>query len=386
MEEHLLAYFSQLLSPFYYPALVVVAVYFFIFSLANHYEMWRFTLAPEVFDGQMVSVLIPARNEEQHIERCLNSLQNQLYKNYEILVLNDNSTDKTLEIINRIAAVDNRIRVFDGKPLPNDWYGKPFALHQLTQQARGDIMIFTDADTIHLPTSISWAVTNMQELKADLVSGYIGQIFKTFGEVITVPLMFFLTGFVIPLFINRFVKVHWFSAAIGQFITVKREVFEAIGGCEIFKKKTSEDIYMCRYIKSKGYSTRFLNITEHVKCRMYNGYYSAVEGIGKNIFDFLGKNTIVLFLAMIAVFFFLFLPFPLLAGCIVTGSPWTLQIIIVVVLYTLTWLFMFLGQRLNWWYGLLWPLLYLNLLYMAAWSWFRTISGKGFFWKDRVVR
>jgi chlorobactene glucosyltransferase len=118
---------------------------------------------------------------------------------------------------------------------------------------------------------------------------------------------------------------------------------------------------------------------------MYNGYKAAVEGIGKNIFDFMGKKTIVLFFTMIMEFFSLFFPFPLLIGGIITGSPWTLHIIFVVVLYTLTWLFMFLGQRLNWLYGFLWPLLYLNLLYMAAWSWFRTVSGRGFLWKDRVV-
>jgi chlorobactene glucosyltransferase len=198
-------------------------------------------------------------------------------------------------------------------------------------------------------------------------------------------MIYFLTGFVIPLFLNRFVKVHWFSAAIGQFIAVKREVFEAIGGCESFKKKTSEDIYMCRYIRSKGYNTRFLNICDHVKCRMYTGYYSALEGIGKNIFDFLGKNTVLLFLLIIVVFFFLFFPFPLLFFCIAYASPWTLHILAVVVLYTLTWLFMFLGQRLNWWYGFLWPLLFLNLIFMAAWSWFRTVSGRGFSWKDRKV-
>ncbi|MDR0497126.1 MAG: glycosyltransferase, partial [Treponema sp.] len=292
----MLTYLAELLSPFYYPVLVVAAAYFFILSLANHYEMWRCALPPEITDGQMVSVLVPARNEEAHIERCLNSLRNQLYKNYEILVLNDNSGDKTLEIINGIAATDNRVRVFDGKPLPEDWYGKPFAMHQLTQQARGEILIFTDADTVHSPASIAWAVTNMQGLKADLISGYVGQIFKSFGEVITVPLMFCLTGFIIPLFLNRFVNVHWFSAAIGQFIAVKREVFDAIGGCESFKKKTSEDIYMCRRIRSKGYSTRFLNITEYVSCRMYDGYRCAIEGIGKNIFDFLGKNTLLIFL------------------------------------------------------------------------------------------
>jgi chlorobactene glucosyltransferase len=376
---------AEILSPLYYPLLLVTSTYFFMMSLANHYEMWRFTLASEIFDGPLVSVLIPARNEEQNIERCLASLQHQVYRDFEILVLNDNSTDRTMEILKRIAAGDKRIRVLNGKPLPNEWYGKPFALHQLTQEAKGEIFIFTDADTIHSPTSIAWAITNMQGLKADMLSGYIGQIFKSFGEVITVPLMFFLTGFAIPLFLNRFVKVPWFTAAIGQFIVIKRNVFNAIGGCEIFKKKTSEDIYLSRFVKHKGYSTRFLNITEHVKCRMYKGYYESVQGIGKNIFDFMGKRTPVMFVAMIAVFFFLFFPFPLLFGCIASGSPWTLHIIAVVVLNTLTWLFMFLGQRLNWWYGLLWPLFFLNLLYMAAWSWFRTVSGKGFLWKDRVV-
>ncbi|MDR0555379.1 MAG: glycosyltransferase family 2 protein [Treponema sp.] len=378
---------SELLSPFYYDALIIVASYFFFLSLANHYEMWRFTLATELFDGPLVSVLVPARNEERNIERCLNSLRNQVYKNFEILVLNDNSTDNTAAILDRIAASDSRVRVFSGTTLPEDWYGKPFALHQLTQRAKGEIFIFTDADTVHGPTGISWAVSNMLGLKADMISGYIGQIFGSFGEVITVPLMYFLTGFIIPLFMNRrFMKIACFSAAVGQFIVIRSDVFRAIGGCESFKKKTSEDIYMARYVKKMGYSTRFLNITDHVKCRMYNGYRSAVEGIGKNVFDFLGKNTLVLFLMAAAVFFFLFFPFPLLFFCAARFSPWTPHILIVVILYTLTWIFMFLNQRLNWWYGFLWPLLFLNLLYMAAWSWFRTISGRGFLWKDRVVR
>jgi chlorobactene glucosyltransferase len=347
--------------------------------------MWRFTHGPEIFDKPLVSVLIPARNEEENIERCLNSLRNQLYKNYEILVINDNSTDGTGKILDRIAAEDSRVRVFTGNLLPDDWYGKPYALHQLSSHARGEILIFTDADTVHSPASISWAVTNMQCLKVDMISGFIGQVFMTFGEIITVPLMFFLTGFVIPLFLNRFTKMSCFSAAIGQYIVIRHEVFKAIGGCQEFKKKTSEDIYMSRLVKRKGYSTRFLNITEHVNCRMYDGYHNAIEGIGKNVFDFLGKNTLVIFLMAVAVLFFLFFPFPLLLGCIINKSPWTIHILIVNILYSLTWLFTFLGQRLNWWYGLLWPLMFLNLLYVAAWSWFRTVSGRGFLWKDRKV-
>jgi chlorobactene glucosyltransferase len=381
----MLLFLSELLSPYYYNILIALALYLFIFSLANHYEMWRFTHGPEIFDGPLVSVLIPARNEEKNIERCLASLRNQLYKNYEILVINDNSTDNTKLILDRIAAEDNKVKVLNGKPLPDDWYGKPFALHQLSAYANGEIFLFTDADTVHNPSSVSWAVTNLHYLKADMISGYIGQVFDSFGEIITVPLMFFLTGFIIPLFLNRFTGLPWFSAAIGQYIAIKRDVFRQIGGCESFKKKTSEDIYMSRLVKRKGFSTRFLSITEHVSCRMYDGYHSAIEGIGKNIFDFFGKNSFALFPAAIGVFFFLFFPFPLLFGCIITSSQWIVNIIIINILYTLTWIFMFLGQRLNWLYGFLWPLLFLNLLYMAAWSWFRTVTGKGFVWKDRKV-
>lgn len=378
-------HFIELASPFYFYALIIAASYFFILSLANHYEMWRFSHGPEIFDGPLVSVLIPMRNEEENAKKCIASLQNQLYKNYEILVINDNSGDKTGEILTELAASDERIKVYNGKPLPDDWYGKPFALHQLSSHAKGEILLFTDADTIHNPASISWAVTNLQKLNVDMISGYIGQIFKSFGEIVTVPLVFFLTGFIIPLHINRFSKSSVFSAAIGQFIAIKHDVFNAIGGCEKFKKKTSEDIYMSRYVKKKGYSTRFLNICEHVQCRMYIGYNDAIKGIGKNVFDFLGKNTLVIFLMLIAVIFFLFLPFPLLIGCIITKSPWILHVLIVNCLYTLTWIFTFLGQRLNWLYAFIWPLFFLNLCYMAVWSWFRTISGKGFLWKDRKV-
>jgi len=377
--------FLPLLSTVYYYALVVIATYFFMLSLANHYEMMRFTYGPEIFDGPLVSVLIPVRNEEKFIERCLNSLRDQRYQNYEILALNDNSTDKTQEILERMAREDDRIKIFTGMPLPDNWYGKPFALHQLTQKAKGEIYLFTDADTIHNPASISWAVTNIQRLKTDMVTGYIGQIFNTFGEIITVPLMFFLTGFVIPLTLNRLTRSSIFSAAIGQFIAIKRDVFNAIGGCESFKKKTSEDIYLSRVIKRKGYSCRFLNITEHISCRMFNGYWDAIRGIGKNVFDFLGKNTMILFFMILGVLFFLIMPLPLLTYFIITSSPFINHMIYVNLLYTLTWIFMFLGQRLDWKYGFLWPLIFLNLLFLASWSWYRTVSGRGFLWKDRKV-
>ena len=227
----------ELVLNIYFIAMIAVSVYFFLMASLNIIEMKLTTTKPGLTTGDMVSVLIPARNEESNIENCVKSLLNQTYENYEILVIDDNSADNTWQILERLAKENSRVRVFRGKPLPGDWYGKPYAIQQLHEHALGDILLFTDADTIHSPTSISWAVTNMEKTKADFISGYVGQVLLSFGEITTVPIMFLMTGFVIPMFLNRFIKLGYFSAAVGQYIVMKTKVFKDIGGYSNIKSK-----------------------------------------------------------------------------------------------------------------------------------------------------
>ncbi|MDR2468806.1 MAG: glycosyltransferase family 2 protein [Spirochaetaceae bacterium] len=375
----------EFVSEIYYIAMIAVSAYFLFMSAINILDMQCNTSSPKLKSGPLVSVLIPARNEEKHIEQCLHSLLNQDYENYEILVIDDNSTDATYEILSRFAEQHPKIRVFQGKPLPSDWFGKPFALQQLSAHAQGEIFLFTDADTIHRPTSLSWAVTNLAETNSDFISGYVRQVLKTFGERITVPIMFFLTGFIIPMFLSKFVKSGYFSAAVGQYIVIRRNVFNATKGFEPYKKITSEDIYMARYIKTQGYKTEFLDMTEQVVCRMYEGYIAAIEGIGKNVYDFLGKRPPLLLLIALLIFLFFFLPFPMLIYALIDGYSFLPQLITVNSLFTLTWLVLFLGRRISWYNAFLWPLLYCNLFYMVLWSFYRTVSGRGFLWKGRIV-
>jgi chlorobactene glucosyltransferase len=365
--------------------MIAVSVYFLAMSAFNVIDMYHRTSPPSVEDGPFVSVMIPARNEEENIERCINSLLNQTYNDYEILVINDNSTDSTQQILERLAAENERVHVYNGKELPHNWFGKPFALQQLSEKAKGQIFLFTDSDTVHNRESVSWAVTNMQTNNADFISGYVGQKLVTFGERITVPVIFFLTGFVIPMFLNKIVKSGYFAAAVGQYIVIKRDVFLASGGFEPIKKKTSEDIYMARYIKSRGYKTEFLDITDQVSCRMYKSCFEGVCGIGKNIYDFLGKNPALLLMIAALIFLFFFLPFPLLIKSIVTDNVFLPQLIAVNILFTLTWTVLFLGRKIKWYNAFLWPFLYCTLFYMVIWSFYRTVTGRGFFWKGRVV-
>jgi chlorobactene glucosyltransferase len=370
----------------YFVAMIAVSVYFFLMASLNIIEMKLTTAKPQLTTGSMVSVLIPARNEECNIENCVNSLLNQTYQNYEILVIDDNSIDNTWPILERLAKENSRVRVFKGSPLPVDWYGKPYAIQQLYEHALGDILLFTDADTVHSPESISWSVTNMEKTKADFISGYVGQELLTFGEITTVPIMFLMTGFVIPMFLNRFIKLGYFSAAVGQYIVMRSKVFKDIGGYSNIRSKTTEDVYLSRYVKDKGYKTEFLDMEKQVRCRMYNGYGAAIHGIGKNIFDFLGKRTPILMLIAFAILIFFVMPFPLMFFLIAAQNQFMVHCIVVNLFFTATWLVMFLGRRINWLFAFFWPVMYVNLIGMVLWSWFRTVSGKGFEWKGRVVQ
>jgi chlorobactene glucosyltransferase len=369
----------------YFSILIGVGVYFCLLGAINMIDMKLHAVPPTVKDGPLVSVLIPARNEEQNIKRCLDSLRNQDYLNYEILVLDDNSTDNTFAVLQGIAREDKRIRIFSGKPLPDDWFGKPYAMHQLAEEALGEIFIFTDADTVHSPTSISWTVSNMQNSRVDFISGYTKQKLLTFGEAITVPLMYFLTTIVVPLFLNRYTRRSFFSAAIGQFIAVNRNAFEKVGGYTTIRNKPVEDMYLARLFKRSGYQTIFLDLKEQIHCRMYTGYQAALEGIGKNIFVFFGKNSVLLYIVAVLVLVFILLPFPLLFIFGFIKSPFFLHVLIANILFTLAFIIQYLDREIPWYYSFLWPIIFLNYLYVGLFSWFRTVSGKGFLWKDRVV-
>jgi chlorobactene glucosyltransferase len=172
---------------------------------------------------------------------------------------------------------------------------------------------------------------------------------------------------------------------VGQYIVVKRDVFNRVGGYKDVRQKATEDVYLARHIKECGYKTLFLDIKGQARCQMYKGYRAAIEGIGKNIFDFLGQNSSLLLLIALAVLLFLFLPFPLLFIETARHGSHISQLLAVNTLYTITWVMVFIDRKISWGYALFWPLMFFNLLYMALWSWSRTISGKGFLWKGRVV-
>jgi chlorobactene glucosyltransferase len=333
-------------------------------------------------------VLIPARNEEENIGRCLESLIDQNYENYEIIVLDDQSTDRTWEIITGYERkYPDLIKAVQGKPLPESgWAGKPHAMQQLSEYATGDYFLFTDADTVHSKESIAWAVTNIEFHRVDFVSGYVFQELKTFGERLIIPGMYIMSAFILPLWLVPSTRIPGLSFAIGQMIMFKRHAFEAIGGYAAISEYISDDIFIARELKKAGFRIIFLDIRKYVRCRMYEGYGASFNGIQKNLYDFLKNRPTFLAVAVSVFIFVALLPLGLLIIRLFGGTIPIKSTELSVVLFFFAWTVTLYDRGLRWWVPFLYPLMFLNLLLMIWRGVGRTAVGKGVVWKGRTIR
>lgn len=349
---------------------------------------WLYHGGPHpVQKGPRVSVLVPARNEETQIKTCIESLLDQVYDDYEIIVYDDDSTDGTGAILDRYAE-DNPdlIRVIHGKGIEEGWYGKPHAMQRLSEVAEGDWLLFTDADTVHRPDSIGKAVALADRYNADLVSGYIRHDVGSFGETEVVPAIYLLSMIAMPLWLIHLTKSPVISHAIGQFMFFKTSSYEKIGGYASVKDKVSEDVRIARLLKKSGGKILFFDLKYHVSCRMYKSYKSAIAGLSKNVYDYLGKNFFVLLLGTIAVPLLFFVP--------IIGSFWVPPFLspaqpyfryhFMVLLYS--WTLVALERMLPWYLPFIYPLVLINVL-STAWRAFRLFfTGKAIEWKGRMVK
>lgn len=235
-------------------------------------------------DVPLVSVLIPARNEERCIERCVRSLATQDYPNIEILVLDDQSHDRTPEIVTTIAREHPSVRLLQGSPLPNGWVGKPWACQQLGREARGDLLLFVDADTWFAPEAIGRMVTAMRESGADVVSAIPWEETVTYGERLAIPTVHIAFLSPVPLdWIERHSNPD-LAIAIGQFLGFTREIYERIDGHELVADRILDDLGIARVVKRHGGRILIVSAVESVGCRMYQSWDEVRRGFAKNAF------------------------------------------------------------------------------------------------------
>ncbi len=223
-------------------------------------------------------MIIPARNEEASLGACLESLVSQSGVEFEIIVVNDHSTDRTGEI----AASFPGVRVIEAGPLPQGWTGKNNAVACGAREARGEWLLFTDADTVHLPGSLARALAEAKEHKAEMLSYSPEQIAVTFWEMAILPVVFAeLARQYPPAKVSD--PASPIAAANGQFILIRRETYDAVGGHAAVAGDILEDVALARRVKASGRKIRFRYAADAVRTRMYRSFAQLREGWTKNL-------------------------------------------------------------------------------------------------------
>lgn len=225
-----------------------------------------------------VSVIVPARNEETCLADCLQSLTAQAGVAFEIIVVDDHSTDHTREI----AVSFPGVRVIEAGPLPDGWTGKNNAVATGARQARGEWLLFTDADTVHLPGSLSRSLDEAQRKAAALLSYSPEQIVTGFWEKAVMLVIFAeLASKYRPSQVSD--PNSPAAAANGQYILVTREAYDAIGGHAAVGKSLLEDVELARAVKQSGRRIFFRYGGDAVRTRMYRSFSQLREGWTKNL-------------------------------------------------------------------------------------------------------
>jgi len=290
----------------------------------------------------LISVLVPARNEEKNIRTCVESLQKQDYPNYEILVLDDNSNDKTAAIVNEIAAKDSRIHLHYGEPLPDDWGGKSFACYQLAQKAKGEWLLFTDADTIHEPHMLRATVDLAIEEKVSLLSGFPRQLADSLPMKVVIPVFYFILVGWVPMWLLHKARKPKPSVAIGQFFFFNRDEYWRIGGHKVVQSKIVEDIWMGMEVGRHGGRHIAVDLSTVVSCNMYEDLGATWRGLGRSIQSVAAMSPLGLTALIVMALFFYTVPFYwLLNGFFIGSEPliWRGVVVLqIVVILLMRWL------------------------------------------------
>lgn len=291
-------------------------------------------------DAPLVSVVVPARDEERAIERTVRAFLAQTWPNLELIVVNDRSTDATGAILRDID--DPRLTVIDNIDPPDGWLGKPWALHQGSLRARGELLLFADADVLYEPDAVAAAVLHLQERNVPMLSLFPRFVMRGFWEHVVMPNLAFFAFTVLPLWLSNRSRARILGIGGGVGNLIRRADYDAVGGHEALRDAVIDDVALARLVRRSGRPTQIARAEELVSVRMYDGLREIVDGFTKNSFAVTGRSYVTAAIFVIAGVVLHILPYALA----LTGDVFSIASVIVLTLIRLI-LFASLRYRLD---------------------------------------
>lgn len=369
----------------YSHVLFLAGVWCLLLSLSNAIFFKLSRNRTRVKYGPMISVLIPARNEERRITPTLEGILNQEYSDFEVVVIDDNSSDGTWEIIRTYADRNECMTALRGRELPEGWKGKPYAMTQLADVAKGEILVFLDADIIPAPDFLSWVIDRMFRHKADSMSAFPRHRAKSVREYIFFPLVYFVNLFLLPFWLIGFARQPLFSHAIGQLMIFRRKAYVNSGGVAVVFDKILEDIQMGRAMKRAGYRHVFLDARKVLSGFMYDSWEHTIAGLKRSIYAYFDKKLYPLVIMSFINIAFLVIPAFLIPFALYYSFPQTPWIIWGNIGILLGWSITVFDRRLPWYVPFFYPIQFLCVVILSWGSVLDEVNGRGYDWKDRKI-
>ena len=334
---------------------------------------------------QLVSILIPARDEEANIARVVESALASRGVDLEVVVMDDHSTDRTVEIVQTIATRDPRVRVETAPPLPEGWAGKQHACQALANTARGGVLLFVDADVELDPDGVARGVGFLEESGGDLVSGFPRQITGTWMERLVIPLIHFVLLGYLPMPAMRRSGEESFAAGCGQLFLAQRAAYERSGGHAAIRATFHDGLQLPRSFRRAGLETDLFDATKVATCRMYHNASEVIRGLAKNAHEGMASRRAIWVWSAILLVSYVVPPSLVVTGMVADSrATWWWMAVVATAVGVATRLVLAVRFRQSILGALLHPLGVTILVVIQWYSWFLRRAGRGVAWKDRA--
>jgi len=373
---------------YWYICLLIIAFFTIVTGITNFLWLKKIPTKKNIPKSKIVSILIPARNEADIIESTIKSIVNQSYQNFELIILDDNSSDSTKSIIQKQAKKNSKIELINGLSLPPGWLGKNWACHQLSEKAKGEYILFIDADTNLDKFILEDSVITLQKDKIDLLSLVPGRDTKLIADHAMKKIISWFIVCWLPMKLAINLNAPFLSATFGQFMLFKKSSFNDIGGFEAIKDNPVDDFQLGRNIKKNMFKWMLYDAAFRITTRTYNTNKDLISGYSKNIFPAVGYSIsifLIIFLILISFVLGSTIPIILYALGILQNQQLILLCISLLILLFVSWEIVTIRFKYSIFTPFSFPLLISLILLLAARSFIYNIFYRST-WKGRSYR